>query len=126
MFAALPLALPYLNNEHLRALAVAGTRRAEMLPHLPTLSEAGIAGADVAAAIGPGLAKAALAVEVDGKQWDIFRPIEHDAKLRIITRKDPEALDLIRQLSNSIWRPTVSAALIRQSTPICPCKVRNS
>ena len=56
----------------------------------------GATGADVAAAIGPGLAKAALAVEVDGKQWDIFRPIEHDAKLRIITRKDPEALDLIR------------------------------
>ena len=52
MFAALPLALPYLNNEHLRALAVAGTRRAEMLPHLPTLSEAGIAGADVAAWFG--------------------------------------------------------------------------
>ena len=56
----------------------------------------GVTGADVAAAIGPGLAKAALAVAVDGKEWDIFRPIEHDAKLRIITRKDPEALDLIR------------------------------
>ena len=40
--------------------------------------------------------QAALAVEVDGKQWDIFRPIEHDAKLRIITRKDAEALELIR------------------------------
>jgi threonyl-tRNA synthetase len=56
----------------------------------------GVTGADVAAAIGPGLAKAALAVEVDGKEWDIFRPIEKDAKLRIITRKDPEALELIR------------------------------
>src|SRR5882672_6538552 len=56
----------------------------------------GVTGAEVAAAIGPGLAKAALALTVDGKEWDIFRPIEHDAKLRIITRKDPEALDLIR------------------------------
>jgi threonyl-tRNA synthetase len=56
----------------------------------------GVTGADVAAAIGPGLAKAALAVEVDGKEWDIFRPIENDAKLRIITRKDLEALELIR------------------------------
>ena len=56
----------------------------------------GVTGAEVAAAIGPGLAKAALAVEVNGKQWDIFRPIERDAKLRIVTRKDPIALELIR------------------------------
>jgi threonyl-tRNA synthetase len=56
----------------------------------------GVTGAEIAANIGPGLAKAALAVEVDGKVWDIFRPIEQDAKLRILTRKDPEALELIR------------------------------
>jgi len=56
----------------------------------------GATGADVAAAIGPGLAKAALAVEVNGKLWDIFRPLEGDSKIRIITRKDPEALELIR------------------------------
>ena len=56
----------------------------------------GVTGAEIAAAIGPGLAKAALIVEVNGKQWDIFRPIEQDAKLRVITRKDPEALELIR------------------------------
>jgi threonyl-tRNA synthetase len=56
----------------------------------------GVTGAEIAAAIGPGLAKAALILEVDGKQWDLFRPIEHDAKIRIITKKDPEALELIR------------------------------
>ena len=56
----------------------------------------GATGGDVAGAIGPGLAKAALAVEVDGKVWDILRPLEGDANLRIITRKDPEALELIR------------------------------
>ena len=53
-------------------------------------------GAEIAAAIGPGLAKAALILEVDGKEWDLFRPIEHDANIRIITKKDPEALELIR------------------------------
>ena len=52
MFAALPLALPYLNSEHLRALAVAGPKRTELLPHLPTLTESGAAGADVAAWFG--------------------------------------------------------------------------
>ncbi len=56
----------------------------------------GVTGAEIAASIGPGLAKAALILEVDGRQWDLFRPIEHDAKIRIITKKDPEALELIR------------------------------
>ncbi len=56
----------------------------------------GVTGSEIAVAIGPGLAKAALILEVDGKQWDLFRPIEHDAKIRIVTRKDPEALELIR------------------------------
>jgi threonyl-tRNA synthetase len=57
---------------------------------------AGVTGAEIAASIGPGLAKAALAAEVNGEPWDLFRPIEADARLRIITRKDPEALELIR------------------------------
>ena len=56
----------------------------------------GVTGADIAASIGPGLAKAALILEVNGVQWDLFRPIEADAKIRIITKKDPEALELIR------------------------------
>ncbi|HEY1962024.1 MAG TPA: TGS domain-containing protein, partial [Rhizomicrobium sp.] len=56
----------------------------------------GVTPAEIAASIGPGLAKAALIAEVDGKQWDLFRPLEQDARLRIITRKDPEALELIR------------------------------
>jgi threonyl-tRNA synthetase len=56
----------------------------------------GVTGAEIASAIGPGLAKAALILEVDGKQWDLFRPIEHDAKIRIVTKKDPEALELVR------------------------------
>src|ERR1700760_4572500 len=67
------------------------------LPDGKTLEfKKGITGQEIAASIGPGLAKAALVAEVDGKQWDLFRPIDHDAKLRIITKKDPEALELIR------------------------------
>ncbi|MEY4707974.1 MAG: hypothetical protein RJB58_1697 [Pseudomonadota bacterium] len=56
----------------------------------------GVTGGDIAAAIGPGLAKAALIIMVDGQEYDLFCPIEQDAKIRIITRKDPEALELIR------------------------------
>jgi len=49
MFAALPLALPYIRNEHLRALAVASPRRTELLPDLPTLSESGMADVEIEA-----------------------------------------------------------------------------
>ncbi len=52
--------------------------------------------ADVAAAIGPGLAKAALAGEVDGHTVDVFHTIEADASLRIITDRDTDALALLR------------------------------
>ncbi len=51
---------------------------------------------DVAASIGPGLAKAALAGKVDGKVVDLSRPIETDARVEIVTPKSPDALDLYR------------------------------
>ena len=67
------------------------------LPDGKTMSfPGGVTGGEIAAAIGPGLAKAALILEVDGKEWDLFRPIEQDAHIRIITRKDEKALELIR------------------------------
>jgi threonyl-tRNA synthetase len=55
-----------------------------------------VTGTEIAASIGPGLAKAALAMQVDGKLRDLSGQIEQDASLRFITRKDPEALELIR------------------------------
>ena len=55
-----------------------------------------LTGTDVAASIGPGLARAALAMKLDGKTVDLATPIEHDANLVFITRRDPEALEMIR------------------------------
>jgi threonyl-tRNA synthetase len=52
--------------------------------------------AQVAASIGAGLAKAALAGKVDGKVVDTTHLIDHDADLAIITDKDPEGIDVIR------------------------------
>jgi threonyl-tRNA synthetase len=53
--------------------------------------------ADVAAAIGPGLAKAALAARVNGEVRDIMRPFEGDAELALITARDEaDALELAR------------------------------
>lgn len=55
-----------------------------------------VTGTTVAASIGPGLAKAALAMEVDGQLRDLSHEIAADAAVRFITRKDPEALGMIR------------------------------
>ena len=53
--------------------------------------------ADIAAAIGPGLAKAALAARVDGELVDLSRPFTGDAQLALVTAKDEaEALELAR------------------------------
>jgi threonyl-tRNA synthetase len=51
---------------------------------------------DVAASIGAGLAKAALAGKVDGKLVDTSYRIDRDAKLEIVTEKSPDALEIIR------------------------------
>ena len=55
-----------------------------------------VTGADVAASIGPGLARAALAMELDGALVDLGREIAHDARVVFVTRKDARALELIR------------------------------
>jgi len=53
--------------------------------------------ADIAAAIGPGLAKAAIAARVDGELRDITRPFEGDAQLALVTARDEkDALELAR------------------------------
>lgn len=56
----------------------------------------GVTGTQIAADIGPGLAKAALVMEVNGEQQDLTRSIGEDANLRFITSKDEEALEVIR------------------------------
>ncbi|MED5207014.1 MAG: TGS domain-containing protein, partial [Pseudomonadota bacterium] len=59
--------------------------------------EPGATPADVAAAIGPGLAKAAIAARVDGELRDINRPFEGDAELALVTNRDEDdALELAR------------------------------
>jgi threonyl-tRNA synthetase len=52
--------------------------------------------AEVAASIGAGLAKAALAGKVDGRLVDTSFRIDHDAALEIVTEKHPDALDVLR------------------------------
>ncbi len=60
--------------------------------HFPTP----VSGAEIAASIGPGLARAALAMRVDGELQDLSRLIEQDAAVTFITRRDEAALEMIR------------------------------
>ena len=53
-------------------------------------------GFDVASNIGPGLAKAALAVKVNGDMWDLMRPLPGDCDLAIVTARDEDGLELLR------------------------------
>jgi threonyl-tRNA synthetase len=55
-----------------------------------------VTGAEIAAAIGPGLAKAALAVKVDDVVRDLAARVERDARVAIITRDSAEALEILR------------------------------
>ena len=55
-----------------------------------------VSGAEIAASIGPGLAKAALALKVDGRMVDLGYVVSKDAKIGIVTARDPDALELLR------------------------------
>jgi threonyl-tRNA synthetase len=56
----------------------------------------GATGTDAALAIGPGLARAALAIIVDGEERDLDRPLPDGAQIGIVTERSDEALELIR------------------------------
>ena len=66
-------------------------------------------GGEVAASIGPGLAKAAIAVKVDGEVRDLARPIGSDAAVEIVTRRSDEALELIRHDAAHVMAEAVQA-----------------
>ncbi|MDJ0813948.1 MAG: threonine--tRNA ligase [Woeseiaceae bacterium] len=55
-----------------------------------------ITGAEIAASIGEGLARAAVAVKVDGEMYDLTRGIESDVALEIVTRDSDDGLELLR------------------------------
>jgi threonyl-tRNA synthetase len=68
---------------------------------------AGSTARQVAEAIGPGLARAALAARVNGEIWDLDRPFDSDVALAILTERDPEALELLRHSSAHILATAV-------------------
>jgi len=69
--------------------------------------EAPLTVADVAAAIAPGLAKAAIAGKVDGVLVDTSHVLTKDANVAIVTDKDPEGLDIIRHSTSHLMSQAV-------------------
>jgi len=55
-----------------------------------------VTGAELAKSIGPGLAKAAVAIKLDGEGKDLATRIEHDARVQIVTRSSADALEILR------------------------------
>lgn len=87
-------------SEPLRAILPDGSVR-----ELPPGSSA----ADVAASIGPGLAKAAVAAVVDGETVDLSRPLSGEVRLRLLTARDPDALPVLRHSAAHILATAVRA-----------------
>lgn len=69
--------------------------------------ESGVNGFDVANKISPNLAKAALAITVNGKTQDLSTPITTDATVTIITGKDKEGLHILRHSCSHVMAQAV-------------------
>ncbi len=73
---------------------------------------AGATAADLAKAIGPGLAKAALAAKVNGEVRDLARPLPDEARVELLTDEHPQALDVLRHSAAHVL-----ATAVRQLFP---------
>jgi threonyl-tRNA synthetase len=78
------------------------------LPDNKVLShDEGVTGLDVAKEIGPGLARAAVAVKVNEQQRDLARPIEGGGDFEVITLKSPEGLHILRHSTAHVMAQAV-------------------
>ena len=79
-----------------------------------------ITGEQLAADIGPGLAKAALAIKIGGQMLDLTRPITQDATVAIVTKKDPDALELLRHDAAHVMAEAVQELFPKTQVTIGP------
>jgi len=81
-------------------------KRLELPPHAT--------GADVSQAIGPGLAKAALGLRVDGRLSDLMSEVADGASVAVLTRKDPAVIDLMRHTLAHVMAQAVTEYFVQQ------------
>jgi threonyl-tRNA synthetase len=70
--------------------------------------ESGVTAGEIAASIGRGLAKAALAARVDDDWYDLTRPIDHDARVAIITPESDDGREVLRHSTAHVMAQAVS------------------
>ncbi|HEY5513447.1 MAG TPA: threonine--tRNA ligase [Geomonas sp.] len=75
---------------------------------------------DLAASIGTGLAKAAIAGKIDGNLVDLFTPLFDGARVEIVTEKSPEALTIIRHSTSHLMAQAVKALFPQAKVTIGP------
>src|SRR4051794_6050297 len=69
--------------------------------------ETGVTGEEIAASVGRGLAKAALAVSVDGELVDLSRPIDRDAAVAVVTGASEEGREILRHSTSHLLAQAV-------------------
>ena len=79
-----------------------------------------VTGAAVAASIGAGLAKAALAIKIDGQLRDLSRVIDRDARIAIVTREQPEGIELLRHDAAHVMAQAVKTLFPETQVTIGP------
>jgi threonyl-tRNA synthetase len=80
----------------------------------------GVTGLEVAKSIGPRLAQDALAIEINGKLTDLSAKIDNDSKIRIITYKDKEGIEIFRHSTAHILAQAVTALFPKALPTIGP------
>ncbi len=73
-------------------------------------------GADIAGAIGPGLAKAALGVRVDGKLSDLQSQVQDGAHVEVVTKKDPASMFLVRHTLAHVMAQAVREMFVAEGS----------
>lgn len=82
--------------------------------------QAGATVLDLAASIGAGLAKAALAGKIDGQLVDLLSPLTDGARVEIVTEKSPEALEIIRHSTSHLMAQAVKELFPQAKVTIGP------
>lgn len=82
--------------------------------------DSAVTGEQLAADIGPGLAKAALAMKIGGQMLDLSRTIETDSTVAIVTKKDPDALELLRHDAAHVMAEAVQELFPKTQVTIGP------
>jgi threonyl-tRNA synthetase len=80
----------------------------------------GASAADLAAQIGPGLAKAAVAAKVNGAVVDLGRPLPDGAEVAILTKQDPAALEVLRHSAAHLMADAILRLFPRAELTIGP------